>query len=114
MSDIQLNPFKHRGTITIASSNTTFAGTEVLTTDAYGMTKHILMVTPEMEGTDSTNLEIQTSDGIVFCETGTQAEKGTTSTGTQVILLPADEVVVTAEGTQSADVDIVYEIRGQR
>jgi len=114
MSDLQLNPFAHRGTITIPTSDTVTTGTQVLGPGAQGKTTHMILVTPAMEGTDSTKMEIQTTNSEVFFNSGTKAESGTTSTGSEVILVPNDEVVMTAEGTQSAARDIIYEIRGNR
>jgi len=114
MSDLQLNPFAHRGTVRIVTSDTVTTGTQTLPLGAEGKTTHFILTTPDMEGSDSTLMEVKNSNDETFFSSGTKAESATTSTGSEVILVASDKIVMTAEGTQSANVDIVYEIRGNR
>lgn len=114
MSDLQLNPFAHRGTIQIPVSDTVLAGTQTLPLGAIGMTTHFILTTPAMEGTDSVLMEINNTNDETFYTSGTKAESSTTTTGSEVILMEGDKIVMTAEGTQSVNVDQVYEIRGHR
>ena len=69
------------------------------------------MTTPAMEGTDSTEMTIVNSSDAGFYASGTKAESATSVVGSEVGIIPGDKIVVTAEGTQSAAVDIVFDIR---
>lgn len=110
MADKNYNAHIKSGTIVIATSESTTAGTES-NIGINGLVKHIILTTPAMEATDSTKLDIVSAIGGTFCTTGTKAESTTTSIGTEVFVVETDNLVATAEGTQSADVNIVYQIR---
>ncbi len=114
MSDLQLNPYAHRGTIQIPTSDTIITGTQTLPLGAVGKTTHLILTTPAMEDTDSTLMEVKNTNDEIFYTSGTKAQSTTTTTGSEVILVENDKVVMTAEGTQSGNVDIIYEIRGHR
>ena|SRR3990167_7854922 len=114
MSDLQVNPFLHRGTITIPTSDTVSTGTQVLTEAQSCLTTHIVLTTPAMEDTDSTLMQITNASDAVFFTSGTKAESTTTTTGSQIVTVAGDKIVMTAEGTQSAARAIVYELRGHR
>lgn len=113
MSDKTYNVESLKGTITIPTSDSVTTGTAVLG-ETNGLTKTIFFTTPDMEGSDSTNFQIVNSSGYAFMTSGTKAESTTTILGTSVAIIPGDKIVVTAEGTQSADVAIVYDIRMMR
>ena len=108
MSDKQFNVESIKGTVTIATPDST--GTTTFG-DINGVTKTIFFTTPDMEGTDSTNFQIVNSAGNAFMTSGTKAESATHVLGTEVALISSDKIVVTAEGTQSADRAIAYDIR---
>ena len=115
MSDKQNNVESIKGTITIVGGDdTTLAGTAILGGPHNGLTRTIFFTTPDMEGSDSTNFQIVNSDDTAFMTSGTVAEITTTVVGTVVGIVPGDKIVVTAQGTQSADVDIIYDIRFTR
>lgn len=108
MADKQINVELLAGTIRIVTSDTVSTGTATIVTN--GEVSHIVLVTPDMEGSDSTNLEVLNENGFTYAETGTSPESTTTSIGTIFPLHGTSSIVVTAEGTQSANRDIVYNI----
>jgi len=110
MSDKQYNVDSLKGTVTVATSDTTTTGTVVLG-EVNGLTNNIFFTTPDMEGSDSTNFQIVNSSGVAFMTSGTVAESTTTVLGTTVAIVKGDKIIATAEGTQSASVDITYDIR---
>lgn len=97
------------GTITIPTSDTVTKGTntEILN----GECRWVEFTTPAMEDTDSTLLEIITSErgGTIF-SSGTKAESTTSQAGTIFPLYGTMKIVATAEGTQSAAVKVGYTI----
>lgn len=114
MSDVQFQPYRYRGTVTIPTSDSVTAGTQTLGAGAEGLLKQAILVTADMEDTDSTNFEINNPEGDTYFESGTQAESSTVLIGSEVTIQPDDQVVMTAEGTQSANRSVVYELRGLR
>lgn len=113
MSDKQYNVESIKGTATIVTSNTVTTGTVDLS-GINGLTNNIIFTTADMEDTDSTNFQIVNSSGVAFMTSGTKAESTTFVLGTQVAIVDTDKIVVTAEGTQSADRAITYDIRIMR
>jgi len=110
MSDKQYTVESFKGTITIPTSDTVSTGTQVIGA-VNGLTQHISVTPPEMEGTDSTLMEIVNAEDATYFSSGTVAEKVTTVVGSAVGIVPGDKIVMTAEGTQSANVDIAFDIR---
>ena len=110
MSDKQYNVQSLKGTITIPTSDTVTTGTTTLD-NINGVTDSVVFTTANMEGSDSTNFEVVNSDDKALITSGTKAESTSFVLGTAVGLVSGDKIVVTAEGTQSAARDIVYDIR---
>ena len=110
MADKQNNVESFKGTITIPTSDTVSTGTQVIG-QVNGMTKNIFITPPEMEGTDSTEMTIVNASDAGFFASGTVAENTTTVVGSEVLIIPGDKIVMTAEGTQSANVAIAFDIR---
>lgn len=110
MSDKQYNVESFKGTITIPTSDTVTTGTQVIG-QVNGVTQTIFFTTPNMEGTDSTNMQIVNSADVAFFTSGTKAESATSVIGSQVAIVPGDKIVMTAEGTQSANVGVAFDIR---
>jgi len=104
------------GTTTIVTSDTVTTGTTKLTIN--GILRGLTWVTPDMEDSDSTKLEILDEKGYVMYDSGTQAESGTyTKMGTalttsfQLPFYGTTSLVFTAEGTQSTDRKLIYYIK---
>ena len=110
MADKQFNVESKAGTIEIPTSDTVSTGTET-PININGLIKHVILTSDNMEGSDSTKLELVTKDDVSYLDTGTIAESTTTTFGTEVFVRDDDKIVVTAEGTQSAARDISYVIR---
>ena len=113
MSDKQVNVVSLKGTATIPTSDTVSTGTVTLD-NINGLTQTVFFTTPDMEGVDSTNFQVVNASDVAFLTSGTVAESTTTVLGTSVLLVTGDKIVVTAEGTQSADRAITYDIRYRR
>ena len=113
MADKTYNIDSIKGTITVPTSDTVTTGTVTLG-EVNGVTKTIFFTTPDTEDTDSINFQIVNSSGAAFVESGTKAESTTTVMGTEVALVKGDKIIVTAQGTQSADAAITYDIRLMR
>ena len=111
MSDKQFNVESIKGTVVIPTSDTVTTGTATLGGPHNGQTQTIIFTTDNMEGADSTNFQIVNSDDKALVTSGTKAESTSFVLGTSVGIVSGDKIVVTAEGTQSADRDIVYDIR---
>ena len=111
MSDKNHNVQVLSGTVVIATSETTTAGTNSYTF-LNGQATHVTFTTPNMEATDSTKLQVvlvSSPNGTVF-DSGTKAESSAFSIGSQFPLAETVRVVATAEGTQSANKSIPFSI----
>ncbi len=113
MSDKQVNVVSLKGTAVIPTSDTVSTGTVTLD-NINGLTQTVFFTTDNMEGVDSTNFQVVNANDVAFLTSGTVAESTTTVLGTAVPLVTGDKIVVTAEGTQSADRAITYDIRYTR
>lgn len=99
------------GTVTIATSETTTAGTNNYTS-LNGLARHVTFTTPNMEATNSTRLQVvltSSPNGTVF-DSGTKAESSAFSIGSQFPLDGTTSIIATAEGTQSANKAIPFSI----
>ena len=108
MSDKQFNVNRRIGTVTIPTSDTVVVGTTTQVTN--GLCRWLEFLTPAMEGTDSTQLDIVSSAGGTLYTSGTVAESTRTAAGTVFPVQGTISVTATAEGTQSAERDVVYDI----
>lgn len=108
MSDKTYNVESVKGTVTVLAPGT--GGTTTLE-GVNGVTKTIFFTTPSMTGTDTPRLRLVNSADEVYMDSGTVAESVTTVVGTEVAIVAGDKVVAVASGTQSANCDIVYDIR---
>ena len=113
MSDKTYNVESLKGTITIPTSDTVTTGTLTLD-NINGVTNSVIFTTADMQGTDSTNFQIVNSSDQALITSGTKAESSTFILGTTVALVTGDKIVVTAQGTQSANRAIPYDIRYMR
>ena len=117
-----------RGTVTIVGGT---AGTTVGTSTIFvtGELLRATFITPDMQDSDSTNMQLVDELDINVFESGTQAESGThtfakggTNLGggggtldrNKVWLWGTTDVVMTAEGTQSASRNFPYLLLTQR
>lgn len=108
MSDKQHNVLIQKGTITIATSDTTMAGT--VSARLNGLGRHVTFNTPNMESTNSTKVQVIVTAspvGTVF-DSGTKAESSSFSIGSEFPLFGSVDIIATAEGTQSANRAIPY------
>jgi len=108
MSDKQRNVNVQSGTVTIATSDTTKAGTTTFT--ANGLAWFTGFTTPDMQSSNSTNLGVVMSPGGTIFSSGTKAESGTYQSGSQYPLYGTVSVVATSEGTESANRAVPYTI----
>lgn len=110
MADKNRNINIQKGTITIATSETTTTGT--VTANLNGIANHVTFTTPDMQSTNSTKLEVIVTEspvGTVF-NSGTKAESSSFSIGSTFPLYGSVNIVATAEGTQAANKAIPYTI----
>lgn len=111
MSDKNHNIAIQKGTVTIATSETTVAGTVTLP-ELNGQAQHVTFSTPNMEATNSTRLQVVTTEapaGTVF-DSGTKAESSAFSIGSTFPLYGTTKIIATAEGTQAANKAIPFTI----
>jgi len=112
MSEKNVNMNRFDGTVTIPTSDTVVAGT--LTTTMNGLARYVEWVTAAMQDTDSSQLSITTQNGGTVFATGTVAESTRFSVGSIFPVSGTMNLVVTAEGTQSAaravEVHVWYEV----
>jgi len=108
MSDKQHNVVSRVGTITIVTSDTVTTGTatEVMNGEA----KFVEFTTAAMQDTDSTDISIVLSEGGTVYASGTVAESTGFSNGTVFPVFGTHDIVATAEGTQSGNREIPYNI----
>ena len=104
------------GTVTIASSDTTMDGTTTVSVN--GLMKSLTFVTPNMEDTDSVQLDLKDPQGYSIYSSGTQAESATITanfggTALDRPLYGVTTVIATA-GTQSAAKDITFVVKTVR
>lgn len=96
------------GTVTIPTSDTVQSGT---TSNTFaGMSKGITLVTPELEGTGTATIQLKDSSGGTLISQA-QDESVTAHYGTEVPMTSTMEWVVTANGTQSTDRTITFEVQ---
>jgi hypothetical protein len=110
MADKTFNVESLKGTITFPASDTVSTGTQVIGA-VNGVTKTIILTTPAMEDTDSTNMQIVNSSDAAFFTSGTKAQSTTSVIGSEVAIVQGDKIVMTAEGTQSTANAVVFDIR---
>jgi len=110
MADKAYNVESFKGTITIPASDTVSTGTQTIG-NVNGVTKTIFLTTPNMEDTDSTAMTIVNSSGATFFNSGTKAESATSVIGSEVGIVLGDQIIMTAEGTQSAAKAVAFDIR---
>ena len=116
-----------KGTVTIDTSDTNQGGTNTIFVT--GELLQATWTTANMEDADATLLELKDEDGVVAFSSGTQAEstqfsfaQGGTNIGggggtlnlDKVWLWGTTKVIMTAEGTQSADRNVAYTILTKR
>ena len=109
MSDKQFNVIRRRGTATFPADDTTVVVTTT-ETNINGLHRWIEWETPNLEGTDSTKIEVRSPSGGTFFDSGTVAESTRFTQGTVFPLPGIVDVVITVEGTQSVSSDITYDI----
>lgn len=100
-----------KGSVVIATSDTVTKGTATIPSGVNGLTTNVFFTTPDMQDTDSTLFQIVNSAGAAFVDSGTVAESATTVLGTSAGIIGGDKIVCTAEGTQSANRTVTYDIR---
>jgi hypothetical protein len=110
MADKAYNVESFKGTVVIPVSDTVTTGTQTIG-EVNGVTKNIFFTTPDMQDTDSTKMEIVNSAGVAFFDSGTKAESATSVIGSEVGIVPGDKIIFTAEGTQSANRSVAFDIR---
>lgn len=103
-----------RGTVTIPTSDTLTAATASI--EVNGKVSQITFTPANMEGSDSTKMELIDEYGGTTYNSGTVAEAvlDLDRTGGTVSLWGTTKVVMTAEGTQSANRAIPYMILTER
>src|SRR3990167_9074268 len=110
MADKTYNVESFKGTVTIPTSDTVTTGTQTIG-QVNGVSKTFILVTPAMEATNSTKMELTNENGAIYFNSGTKAESVTSIIGSEVAIVPGDKIIMTAEGTQSAARAIVFDIR---
>ena len=111
MADKNRNIEILKGTVTIATSDTTTAGTNTYSL-INGQASHVTFTTPNMTATNSTKLEVIITEspvGTVF-DSGTKAESSSFSIGSSFPLYGPINIVATSQGTESADKAIPFTI----
>jgi len=98
----------YKGTIQIPTSDTVTTGTAANTLN--GMGRGVTILPDNMEDTDSTKIELINSTGGAVFASGTKAESVASYVGSEFPMDTSMNWVVTAEGTQSGNRDIVYEV----
>lgn len=100
------------GTVTIVTSDSVTSGTLASVID--GMIQNVTLVTPAMEGTGTATMTLVDSIGGTPIALAAQDESVTTNYGTIQPIGTAMEWVVTADGTQSANVDITFAVHYEK
>ena len=108
MSDKQFNINRHVGTITIPTSDTISAGT--VSALINGVTSQIQFVVPTTEDTDTVEFKIQNSADREIFASGEKAESSTNIMNVERALQGTIDFVAEAQGTQSAAIDLVFEV----
>lgn len=106
---LNAEPFCYRGTVVIETPGS--SGTHTFTEG--GWAKYITLGVGEMEGTGTATFEIiDVAGGTVFSQA--RVEKGTANYASAVPFGTAFSLVVTADGTQSADATAIFAIHFER
>lgn len=108
MADKSHNVNSRRGTITIVTSDTVTTGTNTQLVNGLG--RWVDFTTANMEGSDSTDLIVKNEFGGTVFASGTKAESTQFGIGSVFPMHGTVEIVAVAEGTQSAEVTIPYNI----
>lgn len=102
----------YQGTIQIPTSDSVTTGTAASTIS--GLIYGVTLKTPDMEDTDSTKIQLIDALGGTLLDSGTQAESTNIFYGTTRPVNTSMNWVVTAQGTQSANRDIIFAVHYEK
>lgn len=109
MADKQHNMHSWRGTVTIVGNdNSTTRGTQIKVLN--GQVHWIDFTTANMQDTDSTNFTMTNEFGGTIFASGTVAEQTTFNYGSVFPVVGTTSIICIAEGTQSANREIPFNV----